>query len=146
MTKQLQTILAREIRFYILPLPFRGYAVPGAIAQCCDGDLWDRWLDCWESSYIPLRAVCKVFRCLHLGELVYAIKVRWTTRVYPTTKPKVLPRLLSPGQLLFAQYINNYTLRQLRLETRELGLKTSKNKKEMARRIVATSDSTRECP
>ena len=100
MTKQLPTILAGEIRFYILSLPFCGYAVPGAIAQCCNGELWLGWLDCWASCYIPPRAVCEVFRCLHLGELMYAVKARWTTTVYPifqetdsdfpTAKPKVL--------------------------------------------------------
>ena len=75
------------------------------------------------------------------------IQSKVTTTVYPTAKPEVLPRLLSPGQMLFAQYIkDNYTLRQLRLETRELGLKTFKNKKEMARRIVEIFDSACECP
>ena len=38
-----------------------------------------------------------------------------------------------------------HTLRELRLEARELGLKTSAKKKQMARAIVASFDSTSEC-
>ena len=70
LTKQVQRIVAWEIRPYILPLPFCDYNDPAMVAGKCSDEEWRRWLGCWASCYIPLRTVCKVFRSLHLGELL----------------------------------------------------------------------------
>ena len=159
LTKEVQRIVAREIRLYILPLPFCSYNDPAMIAKCLNDELWLRWRGYWASCYIPLRAVCKVFRCLHLGELMHAAKARGTTTVHQFyqgnvrdfllwARPKMLSRKLTPGQMRFAKYIKyNHTLRELRLEARELGLETARGlgKQQMARAIVASFDSTSEC-
>ena len=70
LTAQVKRIVAWEIRPYILPLPFCDYNDPAMVAGKCSDEEWRRWLGCWASCYIPLRIVCKEFRCLHLGELL----------------------------------------------------------------------------
>ena len=70
LTKQVQRIVAREIRPYILPLPYSDYDDPVWIAAFLNDEEWLDWLELWASCYIPLRTVCKEFRCLHLGELL----------------------------------------------------------------------------
>ena len=70
LTKQVQRIVAREIRPYILPLPYSDYDDPVWIAAFLNDEEWLDWLELWASCYIPLRTVCKVFRSLHLGELL----------------------------------------------------------------------------
>ena len=72
LTKQMQRIVAREIRPYILPLPYSDYDDPAMIAAFLSDEDWLRWLKHWASCYIPLRTVCNAFRSLHLGELMVA--------------------------------------------------------------------------
>ena len=72
LTKQVQGIVAREIRPYILPLPYSDYDDPVWIAAFLSDEDWLRWLKLWASCYIPLRTVCNAFRSLHLGELMVA--------------------------------------------------------------------------
>ena len=70
LTKQMQRIVVREIRPYILPLPYSDYDDPAMIAAFLSDEDWLRWLKHWASCYIPLRTVCNAFRSLHLGELM----------------------------------------------------------------------------
>ena len=72
LTKQVQRIVAREIRPYILPLPNFDDDDPVLIAAFLGDEDWRRWLMHWASCYIPLRTVCNAFRSLHLGELMVA--------------------------------------------------------------------------
>lgn len=72
LTKQMQRIVAREIRPYILPLPNFDDDDPVLIAAFLGDEDWFRWHKHWISCYIPLRTVCNVFRSLHLGELMVA--------------------------------------------------------------------------
>ena len=72
LTKQMQRIVAREIRPYILPLPNFDDDDPVLIAAFVGDEDWFRWHKHWASCYIPLRTVCNVFRSLHLGELMMA--------------------------------------------------------------------------
>ena len=70
LTEHVQWMVVREIRPYILPLLFSNYDNPAMIAEHVSDEDWLRWLGYWASCYIPLRTVCKVFRSLHLGELL----------------------------------------------------------------------------
>ena len=71
LTKQMQRIVAREIRPYILPLPYSDFDDPAMIAVfLSDDEDWRRWLKHWAPCYIPLRTVYNAFRSLHLGELM----------------------------------------------------------------------------
>ena len=70
LSKQVQRIVAREIRPYILPLPYSDYDDPVWIAAFLNDEEWLDWLELWASCYIPLRTVCNAFRSLHLGELM----------------------------------------------------------------------------
>ena len=70
LTKQMQRIVAREIRPYILPLPNLDDDDPVLIAAFLGDEDWFRWRKHWISCYIPLRTVCNAFRSLHLGELM----------------------------------------------------------------------------
>ena len=70
LTKQMQWIVSREIRPYILPLPYSDLDDPAMIAVFLSDEDWRRWLKHWASCYIPLRTICKAFRSLHLGELM----------------------------------------------------------------------------
>ena len=72
LTKQMQRIVAREIRPYILPLPNLDDDDPMLIAAFLGDEDWFHWRKHWISCYIPLRTVCNVFRSLHLGELMVA--------------------------------------------------------------------------
>ena len=72
LTKQVQRIVAREIRPYILPLPYSDFDDPAMLAVVLRDEDWRRWLKHWASCYIPLRTVCNAFRSLHLGELMVA--------------------------------------------------------------------------
>ena len=72
LTKQMQRIVAREIRPYILPLPYFDYDDPAMIAAFHSDEDWFRWHKHWASCYIPLRTVCNAFRSLHLAELMVA--------------------------------------------------------------------------
>ena len=69
LTKQVQRIFAREIRPYILPLPYFDYDDPVLIAAFLSDE---DWLKEWASCYIPLRTVCNAMRSLHVGELMVA--------------------------------------------------------------------------
>ena len=57
LTKQMQRIVAREIRPYILPLPYSDYDEPAMIAAFLSDEDWLRWLKHWACSQIPLRTV-----------------------------------------------------------------------------------------
>ena len=94
LTKQVQRIVAREIRLYILPLPFCSYNDPAMIAKCLNDEFWLRWRGYWASCYIPLRTVCKAFRRLHLGELMVGTLRR---------SPEALTLLRTPGQMRVAE-------------------------------------------
>ena len=94
LTKQMQRIVAREIRPYILPLPFCDYDDPAMIAGLCSDEEWLRWLGYWASCYIPLCTVCKAFRRLHLGELLVGNLRR---------SRKALTRLRTPDEMQVAE-------------------------------------------
>ena len=72
LTKQVQRIVAQQIRPYILPLPYSDFDDPAMIAAFLGDEDWRRWLMHWASCYVPLRTVCVVFHSLHLGELLVA--------------------------------------------------------------------------
>ena len=72
LTKQMQRIVTREIRPYILPLPYFDYDDPVLIAAFLSDEDWFRWHKHLASCYIPLRTVCNVVRSLHLSELMVA--------------------------------------------------------------------------
>ena len=73
LTKQVQRIVAREIRPYILPLPYSDYDDPVWIAAFLNDEEWLDWLELWASCYIPLRTVCNAFSDeLHLIDLLVA--------------------------------------------------------------------------
>ena len=95
LTKQMQRIVAREIRPYILPLPYFDYDDPVLIAAFLSDEDWFRWHKHLASCYIPLRTVCKAFRLLHLGELMVG-----TLRRSPE---EALTRLQTPDQMRVAE-------------------------------------------
>ena len=72
LTKQMQRIVTREIRPYILPLPYSDFDDPAMIAAFLGDEDWRRWLKHWAACYIPLRTVCNAFRSLHLTDLMVA--------------------------------------------------------------------------
>ena len=77
LTKQMQRIVAREIRPYILPLPYFDYDDPVLIAAFLSDEDWFRWHKHLASCYIPLRTVCNAFSDeLHLIDLLVADLLR----------------------------------------------------------------------
>ena len=77
LSKQVQRIVAREIRPYILPLPYSDYDDPVWIAAFLNDEEWLDWLELWASCYIPLRTACNAFNDeLHLIDLLVADLLR----------------------------------------------------------------------
>ncbi len=60
MSQQQLLVTARYLRQYYVPLPFSGYACPGA-ASTMPEHLWEAWTGRWLSTFCCMRFICKVF-------------------------------------------------------------------------------------